>query len=161
MTPAIWGRAGAVVVPGSGDLLVATGNANWNGKHRTGATRSLLLTRRRTKLLGNYTPTEHAQLNASDLDLGSTSPVYLSSTLIAQGGKDGKIRLLSHEAVIQGTAPHKGGELADVSTPSGTDLFTAPGGVAGEGRHLWMFAADNGATAAWELRRKLLHARLA
>ena len=31
VTPGIWGRAGAVVVPGSGDLLVATGNANWNG----------------------------------------------------------------------------------------------------------------------------------
>ena len=28
---AIWGRAGAVVDPGSGNLLVATGNAPWNG----------------------------------------------------------------------------------------------------------------------------------
>ncbi|HEU5244567.1 MAG TPA: PQQ-binding-like beta-propeller repeat protein, partial [Gaiellaceae bacterium] len=33
---AIWGRAGAVVVPRSGNLLVATGNAPWNGRTNWG-----------------------------------------------------------------------------------------------------------------------------
>ncbi len=28
---AIWGRAGAVLVPGSGDILVSTGNGPFNG----------------------------------------------------------------------------------------------------------------------------------
>lgn len=150
----IWGRAGAVVVPGSGDLLVATGNANWNGSTDWGDS-TLLLTPSATKLLGNYTPTNTAQLNASDLDLGSTSPVYLSSSRIAQGGKDGKIRLLSMKRLL-GTAPHKGGELQTMSTPSGTDLFTAPAVWLANSR-TWMFAADNGATAAWTLSGSSLH----
>jgi hypothetical protein len=35
-----------------------------------------------------------------------------------------------------------------VSTPSGTDLFTAPA-VSHTGGKTWLFAADNGGTAAW------------
>jgi len=151
---AIWGRAGAVVVPGSGDLLVATGNANWNGSTDWGDS-TLLLTPSATRLIGNYTPTNTAQLNATDQDIGSTSPVYLTSGLVAQGGKDGKIRLLSMKR-LRGTAPHKGGELQVMSTPSGTDLFTAPA-VWRTGTSVWMFAADNGGTAAWVLKGGRLH----
>src|SRR5581483_4116902 len=100
-----------------------------------------------SRLLGNYTPSDTDQLNSSDLDLGSTSPVVLDSGHIAQGGKDGKIRVLS-VARMRGTAPHKGGELQIVSTPSGTDLFTAPA-VWHTSTHTWLFAADNGGTAGW------------
>jgi PQQ-like domain len=150
---AIWGRAGAVVVPGSGKLLVATGNAPWNGRTNWGD--SVLVLSSKARLVGNYTPTNTAQLNESDTDLGSTSPVYLTSKLIAQGGKDGKIRLLSL-ARLRGTGPHKGGELQIVSTPSGTDLFTAPA-VWRSGKRLWLIAADNGATQAWSLRDGRLH----
>ena len=150
----IWGRAGAVVVPGSGDLLVATGNATWNGSTDWGDS-VLLLTPSATRLIGNYTPTNTAQLNANDLDLGSTSPAVLTSNLIAQGGKDGKIRLLSMKR-LRGTAPHKGGELQVMSTPSGTDLFTAPAVWRAKGS-VWMFAADNGGTAAWVLKGSRLH----
>jgi PQQ-like domain len=145
---AIWGRAGAVVVPGSGNLLVATGNAPWNGRTDWGD--AVLLLSPRAKLIGNYTPTNTQELNASDQDLGSTSPVYLSSRLIAQGGKDGKIRLLSL-ARLRGTRPHQGHELQIVSTPSGSDLFTAPA-VWRSGKRVWLIAADGGATQAWSLR---------
>jgi hypothetical protein len=151
---AIWGRAGAVVVPGSGDLLVATGNGDWNGSTDWGDS-TLLLPPSATKLIGNFTPTNTAQLNASDLDLGSTSPVFLSSSFVAQGGKDGMIRLLSMNR-LRGTAPHKGGQLQTVATPSGTDLFTAPAVWRAQGR-IWMFAADNGGTAAWTLSGGSLH----
>ncbi|HVS86125.1 MAG TPA: PQQ-binding-like beta-propeller repeat protein, partial [Gaiellaceae bacterium] len=105
---AIWGRAGAVVVPGSGDLLVATGNAPWDGRTNWGD--AVVELSSGGRLVGNYTPTDTEQLNSTDLDLGSTSPVYLTSRLIAQGGKDGKIRLLSL-ARLHGTAAHRGGEL--------------------------------------------------
>jgi outer membrane protein assembly factor BamB len=152
---AIWGRAGAVVVPGSGNLLVATGNAPWNGHTDWGD--SVLLLSGKATLRGNYTPTNTQQLNDSDRDLGSTSPVYLTSRLIAQGGKDGKIRLLSLRR-LHGTAPHKGHELQIVSTPSGSDLFTAPA-VWSEGGHTWLIAADGGATQAWLLARNRLHSR--
>ena len=143
---AIWGRSGAVVDPSTGDLLIATGNAPWNGSTNWGDA-VLRLSPDATRLLGNYTPTNTDQLNASDTDLGSTSPVVLDAGHLAQGGKDGHIRVLS-VAAMRGTSPHKGGELQIVSTPSGTDLFTAPA-VWRTGSSTWLFAADNGGTAAW------------
>ncbi|MGA8277624.1 MAG: PQQ-binding-like beta-propeller repeat protein [Rhodanobacteraceae bacterium] len=145
---AIWGRAGAVIDPGSGDIFIATGNADWNGTTDWGDS-VIELDASATEILGNYTPANSEELNADDLDLGSTSPVLLGNDLIAQGGKDGKIRLLSRKA-IGGTAPHKGHEQQIVATPSGTDLFTQPAVWQHDGQ-TWMFAADNGGTAAWEL----------
>ncbi len=150
---AIWGRAGAVVVPGAGNVLVATGNGPWNG--RTDWGNAVLVLSPRLKLVGNYTPTNTQQLNASDTDVGSTSPVYLTSRLVAQGGKDGHIRLLSLPR-LRGTRPHLGRELQIVSTPSGSDLFTAPA-VWRSGKRVWLIAADGGATQAWSLRGGRLH----
>jgi hypothetical protein len=150
---AIWGRAGAVVVPGSSKLLVATGNGPWDGHSNWGD--AVLVLSAKAKLVGNYTPTNTAQLNVQDIDLGSTSPVYLTSKLIAQGGKDGKIRLLSLRR-LRGTRPHKGHELQIVSTPSGTDLFTAPA-VWRSGKQIWLIAADGGGTQAWSLSGGRLH----
>jgi PQQ-like domain len=150
---AIWGRAGAVVVPRSGKLLVATGNGPWYGRIYWGD--SVLVLSSKAKLVGNYTPKNTGQLNAGDLDLGSTSPVYLTSKLIAQGGKDGKIRLLSLRR-LRGTRPHKGQELQIVSTPSGTDLLTAPA-VWRSGKQVWLIAADGGGTQAWSLSGGRLH----
>jgi outer membrane protein assembly factor BamB len=143
---AIWGRSGAVVDPSTGDLLVATGNAPWNGSTNWGDA-VLRLSGDATRMLGNYTPTNTDELNSSDQDLGSTSPVVLDAGHIAQGGKDGKIRVLSVKAMA-GTSPHKGGELDVVSTPSGADLFTAPA-VWRSGPATYVFAGDNGGTAAW------------
>jgi len=150
---AIWGRAGVVVVPRSGKLLVATGNAPWNGRTLWGD--AVLVLSSKARLVGNYTPTNTAELNTQDIDLGSTSPVYLTQKLIAQGGKDGKIRLLSL-ARLRGTRPHKGHELQIVSTPSGSELFTAPA-VWRSGGRIWLIAADNGGTQAWSLRGGRLH----
>ncbi len=150
---AIWGRAGAVVVPGSGALLVATGNGPWNGRDDWGD--SVLLLSPGLRLVGNYTPQNTEQLAQADLDLGSTSPVLLTPNLVAQGGKDGKIRLLSF-ARLRGRSPHRGGELQVVSTPSGAGLFTAPA-VWREGKRMWLIAADRGGTEAWVLRGGRLH----
>ncbi len=145
---AIWGRAGAVIDAANGDIFVATGNGDWNGTTDWGDA-VVWLDAGATKMLGNYTPTNTAALNADDGDLGSTSPVLLGEDLIAQGGKDGKIRLLSRRA-IAGVAPHKGHELQIVSTPSGKDLLTQPAVWQHDGQ-TWMFAADDGGTAAWML----------
>jgi outer membrane protein assembly factor BamB len=142
---AIWGRAGAVVDPANGELLVATGNGPWNGRTNWGDA-VLRLSPDAARLVGNYTPANNEQLNAADQDLGSASPALLPGGYLAQGGKDGKIRLISARR-MRGATPHRGGELQTVPTPSGTDLFTAPA-VSGT----LLLAADNGGTAAYRLR---------
>jgi outer membrane protein assembly factor BamB len=143
---AIWGRAGAVIDPTTGNIFVATGNGPYNGATDWGD--SLIeLDPNATKVLANYTPTDNAMLNQSDLDLGSTSPVLIGGGTLAQGGKDAVIRLLSAEA-IAGTVPHTGNEIQSVPTPSGNLLFTAPA-VWHDRATTWIFAADGGGTAAW------------
>lgn len=151
---AIWGRAGAVIDPNDGHIFVATGNGDWNGTTDWGDA-VIELDSEATEILGNYTPTDTDELNNNDLDLGSASPVLLGGTLLAQGGKDGKIRLLGR-GEIAGTTPHKAHELQIVATPSGTDLFAQPAVWQHNGQ-TWMFAADAGGTAAWQVKSGLLH----
>ncbi len=150
---AIWGRGGAVIDPDDGHIFIATGNGDWDGRTDWGDA-LIELNADATQMLGNYTPANTRELNDLDLDLGSTSPVLLGGGLLAQGGKDGKIRLLSLEA-IAGTTAHEDHELQTVATPSGTDLFTQPAVWRHDGQ-TWMFAADNGGTAAWELEHGML-----
>lgn len=145
---AIWGRAGAVVDSATGNLFVATGNGPWDGKTSWGDA-IIELDPLATTMLGNYTPSNTETLNATDEDLGSTSPVLMGGSRIAQGGKDGKIRLLDW-TTMAGAAPHRGGELGLVPTPSGDAIFTAPAVAQIDGA-TWLFAADFGATAAWTL----------
>jgi hypothetical protein len=76
--------------------------------------------------------------------------VLLGQDLIAQGGKDGRIRLIARQD-IAGASAHQGHELQIVATPAGTDLFAQPA-VWRHGGRIWMFAADYGGTAAWQLR---------
>lgn len=151
---AIWGRAGAVIDPDDGHIFVATGNGPWNGRTDWGDA-LVELNASATTMLGNYTPANTHELNERDLDLGSTSPVLLGGGLLAQGGKDGRIRLLSRRA-IAGTAPHRGHPLQIVSTPGGTDLFSQPAVWRHDGR-TWMFVADNDGTAAWLVQDARLH----
>ena len=151
---AIWGRAGAVIDPSDGHIFIATGNGDWNGAANWGDA-LVELNSAATVILANYTPTDTQELSDSDLDLGSASPVLLGGNLLAQGGKDGKIRLLDRRE-IAGTTPHKGHELQIVATPSGTDLFAQPA-VWRHGGQTWMFAADRGGTAAWQVRNGSLH----
>ena len=143
---AIWGRAGAVIDSTTGDIFVATGNGRWDGRTNWGDA-AIALDSSATKVLDNYTPTNTEELSARDADLGSTSPALLGGGYVAQGGKDGSIRLLQFGRT-RGATPRRGGEAQVVSTPSGTDLFTAPA-VLHVGSTTWIFAADNGGTAAW------------
>jgi outer membrane protein assembly factor BamB len=142
----IWGRAGVVIDSTTGDIYVATGNGLWDGATNWGDA-VVWLDSSATHMLGNYTPTTTLSLNQTDTDLGSTSPVLLGGGYVAQGGKDGSIRVLSLTA-IAGTAPHMGGEAQVVATPSGAKLFTAPA-VLQTSTGTTLFAADGGATAAW------------
>jgi hypothetical protein len=134
---AIWGRAGAVIDAATGNIFVATGNGQYNGKTDWGDA-TIELNSDATRMVGNFTPTNNAQLNDRDLDIGSTSPVLLGGDFLAQGGKDRLIRLLSIHG-IAGTAANQDHELQAVSTPSDAMLFTAPAVWRHDGE-TWMIA---------------------
>jgi hypothetical protein len=153
---AIWGRAGVVVEPGSGNLLVATGNGPWNGRTNWGDS-VLELSPDAGRLLQAYTPQNQAHLEAADIDLGSTSPAILPAApggrrLAVQGGKDGLLRLLDLDRLNgRNTTPGStGGELQTIDAPGKTDVFTAPAVWRGGGR-TWVFVATNAGTGAYAL----------
>ena len=137
----------------TGRIFVATGNGRWDGQTYWGDA-TLVLDADAGHLIENQTPTNTDALNANDLDVGSTSPVLLGGEYIAQGGKDGKIRLLDLSQ-MRGSAPHRGGEVQTVSTPSGAGLFSAPA-VLRTDSATWVFVADRGGTAAWMFRARRL-----
>jgi hypothetical protein len=149
---AIWSRNGAAVDPANGDLVVATGNAPWNGSTDWGDS-TLVLSPDASRLLRHWTPTNQQELNTTDADLGSTSPGLLDGGLAVQGGKDGKIRLLQLHT-LPGVNTRLGGELQTVPTPGGSGLFSVPAIWKGK----WAFFSTDGGTAAWLLRGGRLHA---
>jgi hypothetical protein len=143
---AIWGRAGAVIDSATGDIYVATGNGRWDGKTYWGDA-VLRLDSNATRLLGNYTPANSNELAAADADIGATSPALAGGGYIVQGGKDGKIRLLS-AASMTGSAPHSGGEVQAIPTPAGNRVFTAVA-VRRSTSGTSVFITDNDGTTAW------------
>lgn len=150
---AIWARSGAVIEPGSHRILVATGNAPFNGATDWGDS-VLALSPDAGRLLHNFTPSDQAKLNATDLDLGSTAPALLPGTALAvQGGKEGKLYLLDLNR-LDGTTgpagPRTGGQLQTLTAPGGAEVFTAPAVWVHAG-HTYVFVADDSGTAAYEL----------
>ena len=153
---AIWAREGAVIEPGSGRILVATGNGPFNGSTNWGDS-VLELTPDASRLLHNWTPTNQAQLDATDTDVGSTAPALLPAVdgmhLAVQSGKDGKLHLLDLDRLDGtrgGASARLGGELQEVSSPGSDQVFTAPAIWTGGGR-TYMFVADDSGTAAYVL----------
>jgi hypothetical protein len=135
-----------VVDPSSGDIIVATGNAPFDGKTNWGDS-VLVLSPDATSLLKHWTPSNHEHLNDDDLDLGSTAPGLLAGGYVVQGGKDGALRLLQLSR-LAGPDSSTGGELQTVSVPGPTDMFSAPAIWQGT----WVFVATANGTAAWRLQ---------
>ncbi len=137
---AIWARAGAVVEPGTGRILVATGNAPYDGQTAWGDS-VLELSPDAGELVGSWTPPNQEELNSGDVDLGSTAPALVRGVdgrlYGVQGGKDGLLRLIdiARMQVVQ-TLPDPGSTL----------MFTAP---AVRGRDVYI--ATDGGTAAYRL----------
>jgi len=153
---AIWARSGAVVEPGTERLLVATGNAPFNGSTNWGDS-VLELSPDAAHLLHNWTPTNQAQLNSSDTDLGSTAPALLPATagrrLAVQGGKEGNLALLDLDRLNgtrSGAGRRTGGALQRIATPGGAPMFSAPV-VWSDGGRTYLFVADDGGTGAYVL----------
>ena len=148
---AMWSRSGAAVDPDNGTLVVATGNATFDGRTNWGDS-VLVLSPDAARLLRHYTPANHEQLNANDIDLGSTSPALLPNGYAVQGGKDGILRLLQLHR-LPGVNPKTGGELQTLPAPGGTDVFSAPAVWKGK----WVFVATGAGTDALLFKGGRLH----
>ncbi len=153
---AIWARAGAVIEPGSGRILVATGNAPFNGSTDWGDS-VLELSADGRRLLHNWTPANQAQLNSSDSDLGSTAPALLPTYhgrhLAVQGGKAGVLDLLDLDRLNGtngGPSARPGGQIQELQAPGGDQVFTAPAVWTHAGR-FWVFVGDGAGTWAYVL----------
>jgi hypothetical protein len=104
-------------------------------------------------LLHNWTPTDQAQLEAGDGDLGSTAPALLPHRLALQGGKDQRLHLLDLarlNGTTGGPGPRLGGELEDLPSPGAVGVLTAPA-VWRRGRLTYVFVADDAGTGAYLL----------
>jgi hypothetical protein len=159
---AILSRGGPVVEPGGRRILIDTGNGPWNGTTNFGDS-AIELTFPALELRQSFTPTNQAQLNSSDTDLGSSAPVLLGHDRVVLAGKDGIMRVLAlsrldgHPPTGARSRVHPlGGELQRLSIPGGGQLFSAPAVWQRKG-HTTMFVADEGGTAAYVLRAGRLY----
>jgi PQQ-like domain len=159
---AVWSRAGAVIVPRRGSILIATGNGPFNGSANWGES-VLELSPNVSRLLHNWTPVNEASLSASDTDLGSSSPAVLPRVgrrrLAVQADKEGKLYLLDLgrlNGTRGGPGARKGGEIQQISSPGGDLVYTQPA-VWRHGRQVLVFVGDEAATAAYVLRGGRLH----
>jgi outer membrane protein assembly factor BamB len=151
---AILSRSGPVVEPGAKRVLIATGNAPYNGTTDFGDS-VIELTLPGLRLRQVYTPTDQAMLNSNDLDLGSGSPALLPDGLAWIAGKDGLQRVLNLAALDErapGAEPHTGGEVQTLPTPGGQQVFTAPAVF-----HDLVFVADGGGTSAYAVGGRRMH----
>jgi outer membrane protein assembly factor BamB len=155
---AILSRGGAVVEPGGKRLLIVTGNATWDG-HRYFGDSALELTVPGLRLRQAYTPTNQAELNNLDGDLGSSGPALLGGNRVMLAGKDGVMRVLNLSR-LDGHAPggkaRLGGEVQTLRTPGASALFTTPA-VWHHGNETTVFVADYSGTGAYALRGGRLH----
>jgi CARDB protein/putative pyrroloquinoline-quinone binding quinoprotein len=135
---AIWAHAGVVYDDVTNRIYMVTGNGTNDGStggHEWSETVFSLNpdgTGSAGKPLDTYTPMNFANLDGSDLDLGSTAPALLPATgfpgrLALQSGKDGQLRLINLQNLSgQGGPGHLGGELQAIPVPQGGGVLTAP-----------------------------------
>jgi hypothetical protein len=84
----IWMAGAAPPIDGSGNLIYATGNGTFDGSTHWGET--LIKLSPTLGRVDSFTPSNFADLNAADLDLGSSGPVFLGSSRLVLGGKGGR-----------------------------------------------------------------------
>lgn len=162
---AIWARAGVVYLAATDRIYMATGNGPFNPAHHDWGDTIFSLNPDGTGIDGNpvdsYTPSNEAQLNDADLDLGSTAPAVIPvpdncavKNLVVQGGKDAKLRLVNLEDLSgKGGPGHTGGEIGKLVDIAGDEmLFTAPAVWTNPKDHsAWVFVETYNNLAAYRL----------
>jgi len=134
----VWARPGVVYDSGTDRLFMSGGNQFSAGPYNWGDSVIALranATGTAGKPLDAYIPPNRAELDAGDIDLGSTGLVVLPvpansriGHLGLQGGKDGKLRLIDLSNMNgSGGAGPAGGEIgAIMSIPQGGGLLAQP-----------------------------------
>jgi outer membrane protein assembly factor BamB len=151
----IWARSGVVVQPGTGNLIVATGNGVWDTRMNW-SNSVVMLSPDANQVIGSWTPVEWQDLASQDLDVGSTAPALLTDRLAVQGGKDGKLRLLDLGLLKGKAAPPArvlGKELQII--PGGGAFFATPA-VWRSKETIWLFVTSTTRLAAFTLTKKRL-----
>ena len=153
----IWARAGAVPDPDPsmhGTVYIATGNGDFDansGGHDYGDS-VLAVSSDGTQLLGYYTPSNYAELDSGDVDLGSTAPAPLpqqpksrTPLMLVQGGKDGMLRLLDRK--------HLGGVGAELERVDvGSPIFTTPAVWSDDHATTWIYLGMADGVQAYQLK---------
>ena len=145
---AILSRSGPVVEPGGTRVLIATGNAPYNGTTDFGDS-VIELTLPEPALPPGLHADQPGQLNTSDTDLGSGSPAVLPGGLALIGGKDGILRVLdSTRSTARAPARRPHGRRAPDAADAGhgQQLFSTPAVW-----HGMVFVADGGGTAGYRV----------
>ncbi len=130
---AIWAPAG-ITVNASGDLFVATGNGSAGAGQPFDHGDAVIELSPTLVELGYFAPSNWAQDNADDGDLGSTSPVLLPDGRLFEVGKQATAYLLESTA-LGGI----GGQLASLA------LCNSRGGNAYEAPDVYVVCPDAGA----------------
>lgn len=164
----LFGRGQGVVDPVNGDVYIVSGNGPWNGKTNWGDS-IMKLNPSGQRLLDTFTPTNQADLEAQDADLGSTGPALLPAIregsrtyhLLVQGGKGPAcgscrgtaLRLLNRDDLSgKGRPGHLGGDLQDVQAPGGCEVLTAPAVWTNTSTgEIWVFYANGCGVAGYRL----------
>lgn len=160
---AVWARPSVVWDAGTQRILFSTGNSTFDGTRNFGDT-VLAINPDGTGANGgpvdSYTPSNYADLNRLDLDLGSTAPQVVAppagstlTHLAVQSGKDAKVRLLNTADLSgAGRVGATGGELQSIDVPQGGQVLTQPANwVDGSGTS-WVFIANNSGISALKLQ---------
>jgi hypothetical protein len=89
----IWQSGQAPAVDAEGNIYAVTGNGSWDGK--VNFSESFLKLNPQLKILDWFTPTNHAELDAKDMDLDSSGATLIPGTnLVLGGGKEGVLYVL-------------------------------------------------------------------
>jgi outer membrane protein assembly factor BamB len=114
---AIWMGGAAPIVDSSGNIWVASGNGSNTSGSSPDYSDSVIELSSALTPLQSFTPSTWATDNASDFDLGSSSPALLPDGLVVQVGKSQTAYLLS-----QATLGGVGGQLAELDGVCGNDV---------------------------------------
>ena len=156
----IWARAGVIVQPRTGNLIVATGNGVWDA-HMNWSNSVVMLSPNASHVIGSWTPVNWQDLASQDFDIGSTAPALLTDRLAAQGGKDGKLRLLDL-GLLKGKAGAPASVLGkELQIIGDGGAFFATPAVWRSKKTIWLIVTSTSRLAAFTLTKRRLVERWA